>query len=154
MKIHYYTVSDTVTTLERAKVVDFLFQHLDQFGDTKTAIMNSIDYALIPHAMAGGFILTAIEEDEIVGAVVMNKTGMKEYIPENILVYIAVHKDKRGEGIGKQLMKEAIKMAKGDIALHVEPDNPARLLYERMDFTSKYLEMRFIRDKQPKKNTA
>ena len=104
--------------------------------------------------MAGGFILTAMEEDEIVGAVVMNKTGMVEYIPENILVYIAVNKEMRGKGIGTQLMKEAIKMAKGDIALHVEPDNPARLLYERMDFTSKYLEMRFIRDKQPKKNTA
>lgn len=154
MKIHYYTVSDTVTTLERTKVVDFLFQHLDQFGDTKTAIRNAIDYALVPHPMAGGFILTAMEEDEILGAVVMNRTGMVEYIPENILVYIAVHKDKRGEGIGKQLMKEAIKLAKGDIALHVEPDNPARLLYERMDFTSKYLEMRFIRNKQPKTDTA
>ena len=49
MKIHYYTVSDTVTTLEREKVVDFLFQHLDQFGDTKTAIRNAIDYAFVPY---------------------------------------------------------------------------------------------------------
>lgn len=154
MKIQYYTVSDTVTTLERNTFVNFLFDHLDQYGDTKTAIRNAVDYSLVPYPMAGGFIITATENEHIVGVVVMNKTGMAGYIPENILVYIAVHKDMRGKGIGKILMKEAIKHAKGDIALHVEPDNPARILYERMDFTNKYLEMRFTRNKQPKKENA
>jgi len=36
----------------------------------------------------------------------------------------------------------AIRMAHGAIALHVEPDNPAKKLYERLGFTNKYLEMR------------
>lgn len=144
MKINYFTCTDTVTTLERNNIVDFLFKHLDQYGDTRSAIRNAVEYALVPYPMAGGFILTATEDDKIIGAVVMNHTGMSEYIPENILVYIAVHKKRRGEGIGKKLMNEAIRMAKGDIALHVEPDNPARLLYERLHFTNKYLEMRYI----------
>jgi ribosomal protein S18 acetylase RimI-like enzyme len=39
-------------------------------------------------------------------------------------------------------MKRAIELADGDIALHVEPDNPARILYEKLGFTNKYLEMR------------
>jgi ribosomal protein S18 acetylase RimI-like enzyme len=39
-------------------------------------------------------------------------------------------------------MSTAIGMAEGDIALHVEPDNPAKILYEKLGFTSKYLEMR------------
>ena len=62
--------------------------------------------------------------------------------PENILVYIAVHSDQRGKGVGKELMKKAINTAKGDIALHVEPENPAKFLYEKLGFTNKYLEMR------------
>jgi GNAT superfamily N-acetyltransferase len=95
--------------------------------------------------MAGGFILTATDKGKIAGAVVMNKTGMKGYIPENILVYIAVHRDYRGKGLGKDLMKESLLYAKGDIALHVEPDNPARYLYEKIGFENKYLEMRLKR---------
>jgi GNAT superfamily N-acetyltransferase len=31
---------------------------------------------------------------------------MKDYIPENILVYIATHKELRGKGIGKAMMKK------------------------------------------------
>jgi [ribosomal protein S18]-alanine N-acetyltransferase len=45
-------------------------------------------------------------------------------------------------GIGKRLMDLAIEQTPGDIALHMEPDNPARRLYERLGFTSKYIEMR------------
>ncbi len=70
---------------------------------------------------------------------------MKEYIPENILVYIAVHRDQRGKGLGKKLMNETLLYAKGDIALHVEHDNPAKFLYEKIGFDNKYLEMRLKR---------
>lgn len=83
------------------------------------------------------------QKDHIIGAVVVNQTGMSGYIPENILVYIAVDASVRGQGIGGKLMEQVLKFAKGDIALHVEPDNPAKKLYERIGFTNKYLEMRY-----------
>jgi ribosomal protein S18 acetylase RimI-like enzyme len=70
---------------------------------------------------------------------------MKGYIPENVLVYIAVHRDLRGKGIGKKLMEKAIQLAQGNIALHVEHNNPARFLYEKMGFENPYLEMRFYK---------
>jgi ribosomal protein S18 acetylase RimI-like enzyme len=70
---------------------------------------------------------------------------MEGYIPENILVYIAMHKDYRGQGIGKQLMQKAIDSADGNIALHVEPENPAVHLYRKLGFTNKYLEMRLVK---------
>ena len=82
------------------------------------------------------------EEDRIKGAVVINRTGMNGYIPENILVYIAIDKNSRGEGLGKRLMQEVIEHADGDIALHVEANNPAKILYEKLGFTNPYLEMR------------
>jgi ribosomal protein S18 acetylase RimI-like enzyme len=60
------------------------------------------------------------------------------------LVYIAVDKQYRGKGIGKQLMQEVMQQTNGGIALHVEPDNPAKFLYEKLGFTNKYLEMRYV----------
>ncbi len=80
------------------------------------------------------------------GITIVNKTGMNGYIPENILVYIAVHKKSRGKGIGKKLLQEAIALIEGDVALHVEPNNPAIKLYESLGFTNKYLEMRLKKD--------
>jgi ribosomal-protein-alanine N-acetyltransferase len=123
--------------------VSFLHNHLDQFGDSQSDIREAIDYAFSEESGKGGFILAGYLEDELVCCVVMNKTGMKGYIPENILVYIATHRDHRGKGIGKLMLDEAISEADGNIALHVEHDNPARHLYAKTGFTNKYLEMRF-----------
>lgn len=130
---------------EKKEIVDFLFHNLDQFGDSKEDIEKAINYSLKESQSPGGFVIVSRESADISCAVVVNETGMKGYIPENILVYIATHKNMRGKGIGKKLMMEAINTAKGNIALHVEPDNPARYLYEKLGFTNKYLEMRLIK---------
>lgn len=122
-------------------IAGFLFNNLDRFGDKQEFIQMAIQYAMNP--AKGGFVLIGIEQDQIVGAVVINKTGMGGYIPSNILVYIAVRSDQRGKGVGKKLMLEAMDKTSGGVALHVEPDNPAKKLYERLGFTNKYLEMRF-----------
>ncbi len=131
--------------VERGKLVDFLFKHLDQFGDPKEQINKCIDYAFSNSEGKGGFLLAGLLDDELVGAVIMNKTGMIGYIPENILVYVAVDASKRGQGIGKQLVEKAIEESKGNVKLHVEYDNPAKRLYERIGFTNKYAEMRYIK---------
>jgi ribosomal protein S18 acetylase RimI-like enzyme len=124
-------------------IADFLYIHLDEFGDEKRDILKCLDYALSEEPGRGGFIVLAKDDDHIVGAVIINVTGMSGYIPENILVYIAVNREYRGKGIGKKLMELTIEHADGDIALHVEPNNPAKFLYEKYGFTNKYLEMRF-----------
>jgi len=72
---------------------------------------------------------------------------MEEYIPENILVYVATDKSKRNMGIGSIMLKKALEISEGDMALHVEYDNPAKHLYERFGFTTKYAEMRWLREK-------
>ena len=123
-------------------IINFLFVHLEQFGDSKVDIKKAIDYAFSKESGKGGYILVGYEQKEIIGAVVINQTGMQGYIPENILVYIAIHKDFRGIGNGKRLMQRAINESNANMALHVEPDNPALHLYEKLGFTNKYLEMR------------
>jgi [ribosomal protein S18]-alanine N-acetyltransferase len=143
--IETLSATDNATYSQKLEIADFLFEHLDQYGDPHDDIMRCLDYALNKAAEKGGFTVTAKENGKIVGAVVINKTGMSGYIPDNILVYIAVDASQRGKGLGKKLMTEAINRAKGDIALHVEPDNPAKKLYEKLGFTNKYLEMRLKR---------
>lgn len=142
MEFQLFTPYDPATFTQVKQITNFLHEHLDEYGDKKEDIKKALQYAQKERASHGGFILAGYEGDEIVGTVVINKTGMEGYIPENILVYIAVHGDRRGKGYGKKLMNRAIDLVDGDLALHVEPDNPARKLYEHFGFTSKYLEMR------------
>ena len=145
MKIEVLKPADTVGLIQLQQINDFLYEHLDQYGDKREDIMKAINYALNKGITPGGFIVVGYEGEQIAGAVVVNKTGMDGYIPENILVYIATHRDQRGKGLGKKLMQRAIDEAEGAIALHVEPDNPAKILYEKLGFTNKYLEMRLIK---------
>jgi len=137
-----YTYESHLSSQVESQILDFLFEHLDQYGDAKQDIKLAMDYALRRDNRPGGLLLVATDNQNVVGAVVLNQTGMKGYIPENILVYIATHNQYRGQGIGKQLLQMAIEHSEGNIALHVEPDNPAKKLYEKLGFTNKYLEMR------------
>ncbi len=142
-----YKIIDQATgkdeQLTNNMIADFLVQHLDQFGDKKEFILKCLDYVFNPDR--GGFVVVAHEGLHIAGAVIINETGMDGYIPENILVYIAVDKAFRGQGLGKKLMSLTMERAIGSIALHVEPDNPAKFLYQKLGFTNKYLEMRLQR---------
>lgn len=144
--IETLSATENATFLLKNEIADFLVEHLEKFGDPREDILKCLDYALDSGLQAGGFVVLARENGKILGALVMNKTGMSGYIPENILVYIAVDATQRGKGIGGKILETALKMANGAIALHVEPDNPARKLYERMGFTNKYLEMRLTRN--------
>jgi GNAT superfamily N-acetyltransferase len=122
-------------------IADFLVKHLEEYGDPKQDVLACLDYVF----NRGGFITVGAEGEVIKGIVIINETGMSGYIPENILVYIAVDAAYRGEGNGRALMETALEKAKGNVALHVEPENPAKYLYENLGFTSKYLEMRYTK---------
>lgn len=140
-----FTIIDS-TTGENSKFTDevvasFLYQHLEQYGDKKEDIHKCLKYVY----NRGGFITVGHEGDDIKGIVVINDTHMDGYIPEHILVYIAVDGSTRGQGFGGKLMEKVLGTCKGNVALHVEPDNPAKRLYERMGFTNKYLEMRYVK---------
>ncbi len=132
---------------EKQDLVDFLHDQLEQYGDPKNQIERAIDYSLKEFNSFGGFVMLLKQEQKIRAAVVINRTGMDGYIPENILVYIAVDRNSRGEGLGRQLMTQTIAHAEGDIALHVEANNPAKRLYEKLGFTNPYLEMRLKKAK-------
>lgn len=147
MEIKKWDTAHPLTEAEQDQLTDFLFTHLQEYGDAKKDIRACIRYAMneISDKPTSGAVFAAYIDRELAGVTVVNETGMKDYIPENILVYIATHNAHRGKGIASQLMQEAITSCEGSMALHVEHDNPAKKLYEKLGFTNKYLEMRYIK---------
>lgn len=142
LKTEIYNAVNKPSEIEKTEIVEFLHKHLQEYGDPKPDILKAINYSIKEFSSFGGFTVLLKEDGHILGTVVVNQTGMGGYIPENILVYIATHNDHRGKGLGKKLMEKAIEYTKGDIALHVEANNPAKFLYEKYGFTNPYLEMR------------
>lgn len=91
MKQHIYTKDHLPTTEEANAIVRFLAEHLEQYGDPEKDIEKALKYALGYDQKPGGSVLVIQLDGDIVGAVILNQTGMEDYIPENILVYIATH---------------------------------------------------------------
>lgn len=119
---------------------------MDEFNDSISAINKSIVYAFSPDKGKGVYALIEMDNKSLVGAAVVNYSGMDEYIPGVFLVYIAVKESYRSMGIGSKMIKQVIEKNSGSIALHVENNNPVKDLYVRLGFVSKYAEMRYERD--------
>lgn len=146
MKVEYFNPDRALKMEKITSVTEFLFNELGQFGDPRDAIAKAIHHAMDKsHNNGGGLVAVMSDSNQIIGAAVINRTGMEDYIPEHILVYIAIHHHHRGQRLGKFLLLAALKQIDGDIALHVEPDNPAIHLYKSLGFTNKYIEMRLSR---------
>jgi ribosomal protein S18 acetylase RimI-like enzyme len=145
VNIECYDSKNPIIQPNKEELVGFLFEALGKYGDTKKDIAKAINYSMSADENAGGFILVAVDMGTILGVVVVNDTGMSGYVPEHLLVYIAVDAQHRGRKIGSMLIDEAVKKTNGSVALHVEADNPARYLYEKKGFENKYVEMRLIK---------
>lgn len=129
--------------LNRKTLAEFLYEHLKPYEDTLTDIRRGIDDALENRPGPGGFILLARIGTRLAGALVMLRTGMTGYVSENLLLFVAVDGALRGCGIGSSLVRAAVAHCDGEVKLHVEYENPAKRLYERLGFRSKYADMRF-----------
>ena len=138
---------ETVKQLEKHittdELTDFLRSHMTPFDDSREFTKQGIVDALSSVPNGGGFIILAENDCKLVGALVMLSTGMKNYIPGYCLLFIGVDSSERGSGIGQQIINYALEITKGDVYLHVEENNPARRLYERMGFKHAYSEMRY-----------
>ena len=151
---NFYIIIMTITTFDAfsrlsmidiSRVTAFLYKHSGEFKDSKSAIRKSVMYAAKEVPGLGGYVFIAEKKDEILGAIVVNRTGMNEYLAENILVYVAVKEGCRGQGIAKDLIAHTVKNCKGDIAIHVNKENPAIKLFKNQGFKTRNIEMRLER---------
>lgn len=142
-----YDAYTGMNAAEKSAVVNFLFEYTE--NATKSSVREAVEYAIKLKPSFGGFVLTAHTGRQLVATVVVNRTGMEGYNPNNLFVYVTFHEDYRNdETTMLQVLKKAIDLTDGDIALHVEPTNPVLKLYKKMGFEAQYLELR-LNKKQP-----
>ncbi|MGD1843446.1 MAG: hypothetical protein ACFB0B_21530 [Thermonemataceae bacterium] len=86
MHIHILRPTESTDEAHLERVNQFLYKHLEQYGDPKEDIRKAMNYALSTETGKGGLILYTTDEEkqQLIGAVVINDTGMRVYIPENI----------------------------------------------------------------------
>lgn len=128
---------------DRETLAQFFHQKMQPYHDELEDVDRGIGHAFGEDTGQGGFILVGALQGRLVGGVTVLKTGMKGYIPENLLLFIGVDPEMRNRGIGRRLLERAQAECAGPMKLHVEPENPALRLYERAGFKRKYVEMRY-----------
>jgi ribosomal-protein-alanine N-acetyltransferase len=134
------------TWISRERLAVFLHEHMKPYEDTLVDVRRGLDDALANRPGVGGFVVLAHAHGQLAGALVMLGTGMQGYIPGHLLLFVAVDRALRNRGIGQLLVRSALERCDGDVKLHVEHDNPAKRLYERLGFVSKYADMRLHRE--------
>lgn len=125
---------------QRNLLVSFLHKTMKPYEDSPADINRALDKMLSDET---GFAMLMEQGGKLVGALVMLDTGMSGYIPEHILLFVSVSPALRGQGLGRVLVEKSLAECNGQVKLHVEYDNPAKRLYERIGFTTKYAEMRY-----------
>lgn len=145
MTIKTFDAFTRLSIIDINRITNFLYKYSGEHRDSKRAIRKSLLYAAKEIPGLGGYVFVVEQNNEILGVSVINKTGMNEYISENILVYIAVKTSFRGHGIAKKLMNYTINYCNGDITLHINKSNPAIALFKKLGFKSKNIEMRLER---------
>ncbi|MGE5942833.1 MAG: GNAT family N-acetyltransferase, partial [Flavobacteriales bacterium] len=91
------------------------------------------------------YVFVLEQKKEVLGVLVINKTGMNEYIPENILVYLVVNTNYEDSAIREKLINYAISYCKGDVALYINKESPELGWFEEKGFKSRNIEMRLTR---------
>lgn len=142
---YFQTESELPKWLSVYDIAKFLQTNLVPFEDPKEVIFTAVDYALSVHPDGKGFILLTTIAEKLLGVVVCIQIDKVGIIPENLIVYVCVHQNYRGRGLGSRLIQEAIDCADGDVKLHVEKTNPAIKLYKKLGFKDDYIEMRYLK---------
>lgn len=141
-----YNATNRPSEIEKHKVVDFLSEHLEGKEPNKEYIRKAIEYATKERLSFGGFVIVNKSHGEIIGAAIINQTGMEGYMAENVLVYIAVSEKYRKKGIAKNMIEQVLRHAKGDVALHLKGDSSLEPICEKFGFKKSIVEMRLGRN--------
>lgn len=141
MMIKTFDAFTRMSYLNINEISKFLHEHLEDSKEDKSAIRKSLLYAAKETSNIGGYAFVIEEKGKIIGAIVINKTGMSEYQSENLITYLAVHKEYRDQKIATRLIKEATNYCNGNLTLNIHKKNNAIELFRKNGFVSEKIQM-------------
>lgn len=115
-----YNSFPLVSFQKKSELIRFLTIHQDNPELTPSTITYLVDYALREIFSFGGFVVTEEEGAKIVGAMVVNNTGMKGYMPNNLIVASAFLPGSNKAGSQKRILQKIMHLTKGDTALLIK----------------------------------
>lgn len=133
---------------KKKAIVSFLSQYSETVWMEETAIYQAVDYAIKETPSFGGFIVTAEQDHQIIAALVINKTGMHGYMPQNIAVLNAVLPEYKNTNLIKELKAKAMMLTKGNIAIVVNNHGIKDMELQNMALEAKYMQMPLLRKVQ------
>ena len=131
--------------MEVDRLANFILGHQDGPKHPKRAIAKAIQYSAKEIPGLGGYVFVLHENDKILGLMVVNKTGMGDYIPENFIAFLTFHKDHRQDGLEQALMDYALEYCQGDLAIHIEGLGQNMKFLQKNGFELTHMEMRLNR---------
>ncbi|MBV6427695.1 MAG: hypothetical protein KIPDCIKN_02217 [Haliscomenobacter sp.] len=146
---HTFQLYNAGTGMEpwvRAALVKFISAFSP--GIPPSNIRDAIDCVLKNIPSFGGFVVVAWSDRTVAGAIVVNRTGMSGFGPENLLTFAVAP----GEGTGAQILLEALirkgmDYTEGEIAYHLPLRHPALKLFQDLGFKRQFVELRFSPEK-------
>ncbi|NJB37957.1 hypothetical protein [Croceivirga sp. JEA036] len=142
MTINTFDAYSRLSSIQINRLVNFLHDHQDQGKLSRNSIRSAIQYAAKERPGFGGYIFCLEEEEKLLGALVINKTGMYDYVPENLLVTIVVHSQIKDTGLEEKLLDYAINYCRGEIGVFINKSNAKEKTLKAHGFEPNYLEMR------------
>jgi len=91
---------------KKIALVNFIFDYQENAALNRSLITHLIDYALKEISSFGGFVVTEEMDNELLGVMVVNNTGMKGYMPNNLIVASAFLPNTGKEGSRKRILQK------------------------------------------------
>lgn len=140
--IRLYNAGTDMDQWEKAAVVHFL--HVHGIGISYQVARNAVDCVLKHTPSFGGFILADWMGDQLRALVMVNRTGMSGFGPDNLISFAVVNgTEECSLQVLENLIRQAIHLSDGEIAFHLPKRHPAIKLFRELGFEQEYVELRF-----------
>jgi len=115
-----YNSFPRISYQKKAALIKFVCDYQEGTCLNKSTITHLVDYALKEISSFGGFLVTEETEEEVLGIMIVNNTGMEGYMPNNLIVASAFLPNIGKEGSKKRILQKIMYVTRGDTALFIK----------------------------------
>ena len=105
---------------KKTNLINFICDYQEDTSLDKPTIAHLVDSALKEVSSFGGFVVTEEKQEEVLGVMIVNNTGMEGYMPNNLIVLGAFLPNIGKEGSKKRILQKIMHLTRGEAALIIK----------------------------------